>query len=189
MANITIEPAEFILVSYAADEIAAIAERIATAVGFPADRAIQINVEESTPLFRVLLTSVSPVTIDVEGGAFEDPKRPRHVSEAKTAVALARVLFQAHDRVLGGYTGVALQGLTLAQQMAWDANALGRSERLGLNVLKQTHLYAFRNRHGFSDASDAVFERLWNAGALTWSDIEMACAETEAGAGGGAAKA
>jgi hypothetical protein len=182
VANITIDPSEFILVGFVADEIAAIAERIATAVGFPTDQKIEINVEESTPLFRVLLTSVNPVTIEVEGGAFEDPKRPRQLSAAKTEAALARVLFQAHDRVLGGFADAPLQGLTLAQQIAWDTNSLGRSDRLGVKFAKQPHLYAFRNRHGFSDASDAVFERLWNADALTWADVLAACAETDAAA-------
>ena len=182
MANITIEPSEFILVGYASEEIATIADRIATAVGFPADHRIDVNVEESTPLFRVLLASVNPVTIEVEGGAFEDPKRPRQLSAEKTEAALARVLLQAHDRVFGGFVDTPTQGLTLAQQIAWDANSHGRAERLGIKVTKQPHLYAFRNRHGFTDGSDAVFERLWSADALTWADILAACAETEAAA-------
>ena len=36
---------------------------------------------------------------------------------------------------------------------------------------RQRRLYHFRNRHGFTDAADAAFERLWTAEGLTWADI------------------
>lgn len=184
MARITVEPTEFILVGYDAGEIRAIADDVASRVGFPESHPISIDVEESTPLTRAVLTSLTPLVVAVEGGAFEDPKRPRQLSKAATEVALARVLFQAHDRLLGGFPGVALEGITLAQQIAWDIHAYGRAERLGMAVQRQTRLYAFRSRHGFSDAADAVFDRLWNAASLTWADLLAACAETGADAAG-----
>jgi hypothetical protein len=37
-------------------------------------------------------------------------------------------------------------------------------------------------RHGFSDAADRVFDRLWTSDTLTWADLEAACAETDAAA-------
>jgi hypothetical protein len=95
VAKITVEPSSFALVKYDSLDIAAIAERVATGIGFPANHSVDINVEESTPLTRVSIESLSPLTISVEGGAFEDPHRPRSMSEALTAIALARVLFQA----------------------------------------------------------------------------------------------
>jgi hypothetical protein len=51
--------------------------------------------------------------------------------------------------------------------------------RLGYPVQRQRRLYHFRNRHGFSDTADVVFERLWQAEGLTWADIQAACDETE----------
>ena len=69
--------------------------------------------------------------------------------------------------------------LTLTQSTAWDAYTIGRLARLGHTVQRQRRLYQFRNRHGFSDIADAVFDRLWNASDLTWADIDAACAETE----------
>ena len=75
----------------------------------------------------------------------------------------------------------------LPQQVAWNAYAEGRNERLGLEVQKQRWLYHFRNRHGFSDAADAVFTRLWTADGLAWADIQTACDETAAAREGAAA--
>jgi hypothetical protein len=180
--RISVEPTEFILVNYSAEEIRSIADRIATAVGFPEDQQIVIDVEESTPLTRVVLKSASPLEIAVEGGAFEDPKRPRQLSVSATETTLARALFEAHDRLAGGFADAPVQGVTLAQQTAWDVYCYGRSERLHLTVQPQVRLYAFRNRHGCSDASDAVFDRLWNTPSLTWDDICAACNETAASA-------
>lgn len=182
MPNITVEPNEFILVQYDADEIRSITERIASGVGFAADQQITVDVEESTPLARVLIGSLTPLVIQVEGGAFEDPRRPRQLSVTGAEVALGRVLFQAHDQLFGGFADVPVGKVTLEQQVAWDVYALGRLERLGANVNKQSRLYTFRNRHGFSDANDAIFNRLWNAQALTWADIVVACDQTKANA-------
>ena len=68
--------------------------------------------------------------------------------------------------------------LTLQQQTAWDAYAVGRAARAGLPTQKARRQYHFRNRHGFTDTADAVFARLWDAESLTWAEIEAACAES-----------
>jgi hypothetical protein len=49
----------------------------------------------------------------------------------------------------------------------------GRLVRLGFTHYdnRQRRLYHFRNRHGFSDAADDAFDRLWMADGLAWSDI------------------
>jgi hypothetical protein len=47
-------------------------------------------------------------------------------------------------------------------------------------VQEQRRRYHFRNRHGFTDVADAMFERLWNGDGLTWAEIEAACSATEA---------
>lgn len=185
MATITIEPDEFILVNYGIDEIRTIAQNVATGIGFPADHPIAIDIEESTPLMRVELASLTPLRIAVEGGAFEDLKRPRQLSADRTAAALACVLFQAHDQLFGGFADAPATGRTLEQQIAWDVYASGRTDLLlGIPIVKQPRLYAFRNRHGFSDVSDAAFDRLWNATSLTWADLCAVCDETNAAKAG-----
>ncbi len=70
--------------------------------------------------------------------------------------------------------------LTLAQGTAWDAYSVGRCARLGFGDTQARWRYHFRNRHGFTDVADATFDRLWSATGLDWSDLEAACAETEA---------
>ena len=51
--------------------------------------------------------------------------------------------------------------------------SIGRLVRLGFKHYdnRQRRLYHFRNRHGFTDAADEAFKRLWTADDLTWSDI------------------
>ena len=51
---------------------------------------------------------------------------------------------------------------------------VGRLVRLGYkhHDNRQRRLYHFRSRHGFSDAADSAFERLWTADSLTWPDIK-----------------
>ena len=46
-----------------------------------------------------------------------------------------------------------------------------REAVLDLSGQRQRRLYQFRNRHGFTDASDAAFDRLWSADGLSWADI------------------
>ena len=62
--------------------------------------------------------------------------------------------------------------LTLPQPSAWDVYCVGRLGRLGYHVRSASGwLYHFRNRHGFTDAADAAFDRLWAADDLTWAEI------------------
>ena len=49
---------------------------------------------------------------------------------------------------------------------------MGRYARLaGVDGGLARRRYAFRLRHGFSDAADRAFDRLWTASDLTWADI------------------
>ena len=58
-------------------------------------------------------------------------------------------------------------------RVAWDVYCIGRLVRLGFKHYdnRQRWLYHFRNRHGFTDAADDAFERLWTGDDLTWADI------------------
>jgi hypothetical protein len=181
VAKVSVSPETFNLVFFEAAEIARIAERVADTIGLPADTEIQINVDERIPLGRIKTTSIKPIVLEVEGGSFEDAKRPRRLSDDATSEILARVLFRAKDRLSGEFDGApADDDLSLQQQTAWIAYAGGRAERLGIPVKKPRWLYHFRNRHGFNDVSDQAFERLWSSDSLSWADIEQACADTAA---------
>jgi hypothetical protein len=94
---------------------------------------------------------------------------------------LGRLFFRIRDRLDPAFGEPPPDSeLSLAQSTAWDAYAVGRAVRLGYPASRQRRLYRFRNRHGFSDTADAVFDRLWNAEGLTWADIQAAVDETAA---------
>lgn len=181
MAAVTVTPQSFSFVEFDAAKVTEVTATLADRIGFPPDRAIHVELDERTPLGRVQIRSLDPLTLFIEGGALEDPTRPRHLSERLTADVVGRLLLRVRDRLDPGFGDPPPDGeLTLQQQTAWDTTCMGRLERLGYDVRKPRRLYHFRNRHGFSDVVDTVFERLWAMESPTWGDIEAACAETAA---------
>jgi hypothetical protein len=178
MATVTVTPEEFKFVFFDGARIAAVVEKLLGEIGI--DRDVTIEVDESTPLGRAKVTSVEPIVLSVESGAFEDAKRPRHLSERATADVVGKWLFRVRDRLDPSFGAPPDDDeLTLAQTTAWDTYCVGRMARLGYPVQRQRRLYHFRNRHGFSDLADTAFEELWNAEGLTWGDLERVCATTE----------
>jgi hypothetical protein len=114
------------------------------------------------------------VTIAVESGALEDPKRPRHLSPGGAADVIGRLLFRVRDRRDPAFGEPPPDDeLSIAHTTAWDAHSIGRLVRLGHKHFnnRQRRLYHYRNRHGFSDAADEAFARLWDADRLTWAEI------------------
>jgi hypothetical protein len=181
VARITVTPETFALVYYDSARIGALAAEVADRIGLDDQLEVRVEVDERMPLGRIRVTSMDPVTVSIEGGALEDAKRPRQQSDQAVQDVLGRTLQRVRDRLDPGFGDVpGDDDLSIQLQVAWNIYAEGRNERLGLAVQRQRWLYHFRNRHGFSDASDAVFERLWNGEGLTWADIEAACAETQA---------
>ena len=169
-----VSPETFTLVNYDANEIASIVEELIDKIGLPSGLDVRVEVDESTPLGRATVVSIGPLVISVESGALEDPKHPRHLSRTGSADVLGRLMFRVRDRLDSGFGEPPDDDkLTLPQSVAWDAYCVGRLVRLGFIHYdnRQRRLYHFRNRHGFSDAADEAFDRLWTADALTWSDI------------------
>ncbi|MBA3304221.1 MAG: hypothetical protein M3R01_09830 [Actinomycetota bacterium] len=179
MPDITVTPETWQFVDFDGQRIVTVASRLAETIGL--DRPVRIEVDETTPLGRAWMLSLDPLTLAVESGAFEDPKRPRQLSERHVADVLGLLLFRARDRLDPDFGEVPPDDdLNLAQSTAWDAYAVGRFARLGYPVQRQRRLYHFRNRHGFSDVGDAAFERLWSGDGLRWADILAVCEETAA---------
>ena len=170
--SVTVSPAEFRYVMYDAAEIRRVAEGLAGAIGFDG-RPVHIEIDETTPLARVSADIGDTVVVHAESGAFEDTRRPRQFSENAAATSLGRILLRVHDRLQGGFADApADEDLTLAQMAAWEAYCVGRIERLGVTVNQQRWRYNFRNRHGFSDRVDAVFDQIWASDGLTWTDLD-----------------
>jgi hypothetical protein len=172
MPNVSVTPEQFTMVKFEAPAIAAVVERLVGELGLPDDAEVRVEVDESTPLGRARVASLEPITIAVESGALEDPKRPRQLSEEGTADVVGRLLFRVRDRLDPSFgSAPADDELPLPHSVAWDVYAVGRLARLGHRSQRQRRLYHFRNRHGFTDAADAAFERLWSADGLTWAEI------------------
>ncbi|HEX2381635.1 MAG TPA: hypothetical protein VHI95_03290 [Acidimicrobiales bacterium] len=173
--SVEVSPEEFSLVNFDAAEIKSAVEKLIPAIGLSDDLDIRIEVDEATPLGRATVASYDdPVVITVESGALEDPKRPRRVSPSGAADVLGRLLFRVRDRRTDGFGDPPPDAeLPMPESVAWDVYCIGRLVRLGFKHYdnRQRRLYHFRNRHGFTDAADEAFERLWTADDLTWSDI------------------
>ena len=179
MARVTVTPEQFVMTQFDGERILALAQDTCDRIGLAADLPVAIEVDERTPLGRTRLVSLDPLALHIEGGAFEDPKRLRQLSERNVQEVLGRLLLRAQDRLDPSFGDPPSDDqLSLAQTVAWDAYAVGRAVRAGLPGARPRRLYHFRNRHGFTDVADAVFDRLWNADGLTWADIEQACHET-----------
>ena len=179
--QITVVPEEFTLVQFEATRIAEVAADVAGRIGFPDGTAVRIEIDEQSPLGSTELLAIDPVTLAVESGAFEDAKRPRHLSEQSVRSVLGRLLFRAHDRLDPSFGEPPPDDeLPLREHVAWDVYAVGRCERLGWRVQKERRRYHFRIRHGFTDVADEAFDRLWATDGLTWADLQAVCDETEA---------
>jgi hypothetical protein len=170
--TVSVTPQQFTFVAFDADLIQRIARDLLTSLGLDG-HDVGIEVDETTPLARSRIIMGDPISIRVESGAFEDPKKPRQQSEIATATSLGRLLLRARDRLLGSFDDAPPDDqLSLAQKAAWETYCVGRLGRLGIVVNQQRWRYNFRNRHGFTDLADAAFDRLWTSDGLTWSDLE-----------------
>jgi hypothetical protein len=175
LARVDVRPHVFTLVDFEAARIARLVAEVADGVGLPADLDLVVEIDEATPFGGTSAAiDATTVTLSVEGGAFENPKAIRQLSEAGTRLVLGRLLFRVRDRLDPAFGDPPPDPeLTFAQHAAWDAYAVGRYARLaGVNGGRDRRRYAFRLRHGFTDAADRAFDRLWAGDALTWADIQ-----------------
>ena len=179
--NVTVDPPAFSIVHYDPERIAAVVTEVAALVGLPDDVRIEVTVDEQNPFGKTTtVVDGRSATLLVEGGAFEDPQQLRHFSDANARLVLGRLLFRVADRLDPAFGDPPPDSdLTPAEHTAWDAYAVGRyASRAGVDGGRGRRLYAFRIRHGFTDAADRAFDRLWSASGLTWRDILGICALT-----------
>ena len=175
---VEIRPTEFSMVFFDAGEIQGIVEKLVAEIGLPNDLSVTLDIDETTPMGRARVASVDTVLITAESGALEDVKAPRRLSEVGTLDVIGKLLFSVRDRLDPGFgEPPADDDLTLQESVAWEVYCVGRLGRLGHPVQRQRRLYQFRNRHGFTDAADAAFARLWEADDLTWADIKATSEE------------
>jgi hypothetical protein len=169
---VEIRPTEFSMVFFDAAEIQGIVEKLVAEIGLPGDLDVTVEIDETTPMGRARVASIDPVLITAESGALEDVKAPRQLSEVGTLDVIGKLLFSVRDRRDPAFGEPPPDDdLTLQQSVAWEVYCVGRLGRLGHPVQRQRRLYQFRNRHGFTDAADAAFARLWEGDDLTWDDI------------------
>ncbi len=170
------------MVEYDAAQIAALVERLADQVQI-GEHDVELRIDETVPLGRVRIASTDPVVLEIDGGAFEDPKRLRKYYEPAALRTIGRLLFQAKDLLRPDFgTPPDRDEMELPLRVAWDTYAIGRVAGLGYEGQKQRWLYSFRTRHGFSDGVDRGFELLWSGDGLTWAEIEQISADAVASA-------
>ena len=173
--TVSVTPSEFKFVAYDAEVIREVAEELLESIGL-GHRDLHIEVDETTPLTRMRVEIGDTIAVRAESGAFEDTKKPRQQSTTTIATSLGRVLLRVADRLSGGFDEAPPDDeLTLAQLAAWETYCVGRLARLGVPVNQQRWRYNFRNRHGFTDAVDAAFDRVWAGTELSWADLEATC--------------
>lgn len=170
---ITIRPDVFTKVEYMADRLAALAQEALEGVpGLPNDLDVTVEVDEDAATTRFAIVSLAPVAFHVDGGSVEDLRDPRRMGELATKITFSRIFLELFDRRSALFGAPPLDAsVTQAHQVAWDANLYGRTAQLGLRLHKPRFRYDFRNRHGFSDHGDHVFDELWSAGEISWTRI------------------
>ena len=174
--SVAVTPQKFDNVFFDPAAITRVAQEMADVAGV-ARMDISIEVDETSLLGAFHVRELTPERLDVviESGAFENLRKPRHLSEEAARDVLGRMFLMVRDRLDPTFAfvgpGAAEGTLPVEHFAAWDTYTCGRLERRGYDMRKPRRLYLWRNRHGFSDASDAHFDALWNGDNLTWSDI------------------
>lgn len=171
---VIVTPETFSLVGFDNAEITDLAEELLTRVGLDPDARVEVEVNEGSPLGVAVVRALDPVTLYIESGALEDPRRPRQLSVPGAQNVLGRLLLEASDRRDPAFGAPPLdEDLDPAVANAWEVYCAGRLDRLGYRYAdqRQRRLYHFRNRHGFTDRSDAVFEQVWDGDGLTFAAL------------------
>jgi hypothetical protein len=170
---ITVSPTEFTKVEYDAGRIAALAaEALAGVADVDDNSTLELHIAENEATSVMRIESIDPIVLRIDGGAIENYRDPRRLGDLETKIAVTRLLLELADRRNPEFGAPDLAVETSqAHRQAWDVNLYGRVARHGLRLHKPRFLYNFRNRHGFTDHADRIFEQLWSGEDLTWPTI------------------
>ena len=80
MTTVNVTPSDFTMVEFRVEDIVAVAERVIMQADLSGFDQLNIDIDEASPLARASIKSIDPLTLAVEGGAFEDTRRPRQLS-------------------------------------------------------------------------------------------------------------
>lgn len=184
MRRVHVTPDPFTVVPYEAPVIAGLVEQAAALIGFPDNVVIDLEVDEDLPHPLVYTTSDvvdGRAVLWMSGGNLEDTHRTRVFNEQSARREITQAVLRANDRLSEGFASAPPDAdLSLAERIAWDTWTLGRAGRLGIEVRPDRMRYDFRLQHGFTDAADAAFDRLWDAHTLSWDALREICTETGA---------
>jgi hypothetical protein len=175
--TISLTPEAFTMVKFDAAELLAIAQSAATAVGVPDDIMVNIEVDEALPL-PLIASAVAAKDGRLElwfsGGCFESPKYQAVLEPDVSKTELGAAFLRGRDRLNGGFEDAPTDGeISERQRALWDVYTDGRLARQGGFVMNEPRRrYSYRLRAGFNDVADVEYERLWNATALTWAELE-----------------
>jgi hypothetical protein len=184
VGTLTVSPDPFNLVVFDSAVVRALLEELAGTLELPTDVDISLTIDEALP-HPILGTMADVVDRHVDlwctGGCFEARDRTRAFSERHARAEISAMLLRARDRLRGGFEDAPRDAdLHPGERAAWDAYTAGRLAALGHRIHHQKRLYDFRLQHGFTDAADAAFERLWTIGTTTWPAIQEVCVATGA---------
>jgi len=180
MAQVTVMPETFELIAFDAGEIARIAGEVADLVGLDPEVRVDVVVDEAMLIARSVTTLAGGnVRIEATGGAFESLRQPRTFDPERCRTVLGQMLLRAHDRLDPKFGSPPEDGeLSVDLEAAWATYVEGRLDRLGVVRGRPIRrVYQFRVRHGFNDAVDAAFDRLWNGPDLSFDDIARLSSE------------
>lgn len=170
---IVVQPETYTKTGFDSELIGALAQRaLENVAALPDDLDVQINVDENAATNRVRVSSLDPVVLAVDSGALENYKAPRTVGDLASSITFTRLFLEVTDLQSESFGAPPLdEAPNRAHRMAWDVNLFGRAARHGLHIHIPRYRYNFRNRHGFTDRADRVFEQLWNGDELTYEQI------------------
>jgi len=178
---IEVRPEAFTLVGYDHDEVRRIVEEAAARVGAT---DVVVEIDESLPL---PITGFTADVVDgrgsiwISGGSLENGRVPTTLHPEHAATELTAAMLRIADRMRPEFADASPeQELTDRDRAAWETWAYGRCARMGLAVREQRSRYAMRLYHGFTDTTDAAFERLWSTDDLAWDDLVELGRETAA---------
>ena len=170
---ITIWPPTFTKVEYEASQLAELVRSaLALVPALPPDLDIEVRVDEEQATTRAAVVSMEPLVFAADSGALENLKDPRRCGELESTVTFVRLFLEVVDRHSESFGAPELgKPMTHAHKISWEVNLFGRASRLGLRLHSPRFRYDFRNRHGFSDNADRIFDVLWASDDLSFARI------------------